>query len=200
VIVDHAGSLHPCVDDGGPDEFEAALLEFFRDGFGEWREGWDGAGVLDRLASGEIPGELGEVGSGLLHAEIDARAKDGGFNFGASADDAGVLHEAFDVGFFEAGDFGRVELVEGGTEGFALAEDGDPGEPGLEALEHEELPEGAGVGFGDAPFLVVVGEVERVGSGPGASGFCLFGGWAHVVTIVASGMSAALLDGAILNA
>ena len=121
----------------------------------------------------------GEVGSGLLHVEIDARAVDGGFNFGAGADDAGVLHEAFDVGFFEAGDFFGIELFEGGAEGFALAEDGDPGESGLEALEHEEFPEGAGVGFGDAPFLVVVGEVEWVGSGPGAAGFLLFGGWSH---------------------
>ena len=60
-----------------------------------------------------------------------------------------------------AGDFFGIELFEGGAEGFALAEDGDPGESGLEAFEHEEFPEGAGVGFGDAPFLVVVG--GRVG-------------------------------------
>ena len=29
VVVDDAGGLHPGVDDGGADEFEAAPLEFF---------------------------------------------------------------------------------------------------------------------------------------------------------------------------
>jgi hypothetical protein len=72
----------------------------------------------------------------------------------------------------------RAQLFEGGAEGFALAENGDPGESGLEALEHEEFPEGAGVGFGEAPFAVVIGEVEWVGAGPRAAGF-LFGEGAH---------------------
>ena len=120
---------------------------------------WRGPGRCSGLACRRRAAQAncGEVDSGLLHVKKDARALDGGFNFGAGADDAGVLHEAFDVGFFEAGDLGGIELVEGGAEGFALAEDGDPGESGLEAFEHEEFPEGAGVGFGEAPFLVVVG-------------------------------------------
>ena len=73
--------------------------------------------------------------------------------------------------------------MEGGAEGFALAEDGDPGESGLEALEHEEFPEGTGVGFGHAPFLVVVGEVERVAAGPGAAGSVWCYAIGHMVRI-----------------
>jgi hypothetical protein len=45
----------------------------------------------------------------------------------------------------------------------------------------------------------VVGEVERVGAGPGAAGFWLLCGGTHVVTIVARRASFASLGGAILN-
>ncbi len=46
-----------------------------------------------------------------------------------------------------------VEAAEGLAEGFALAEDGDPGEACLEAVEHERLPEGTAVALGGCPTL-----------------------------------------------
>ena len=69
--------------------------------------------------------------------------------------------------------------MEGGAEGFALAEDGNPGESGLEAFEHEEFPQGAGVGLGEAPFVVVVLLHEWVGACPGAAALFSPGAWSH---------------------
>src|SRR4029450_937601 len=62
-----------------------------------------------------------------------------------------------------------LEVVEGAPEVLALAQDGDPGQPGLKAVEDELLVERAVVVFGHAPFLVVIGDVERVLLGPGTA-------------------------------
>src|SRR5262249_26747883 len=62
-----------------------------------------------------------------------------------------------------------LEAVEGAAEILALAQDGDPGQSGLEAVEDELLIERAVIVFGHAPFLVVIGDVERVLLGPGAA-------------------------------
>jgi hypothetical protein len=97
------------------------------------------------------------------------RALDGGLDLGARADDAGVGHQAFAVGVVEQGDLCRIEIGEGGAQGFALSEDGDPGQPRLEPVQHQLLPQGARVVLGHAPFRVVIGDVERVGSAPGAA-------------------------------
>jgi hypothetical protein len=174
VVVDHANGLHEGVADGGADEGEAAGFEGFGHGFG-----FGGLGgklvegvevVLAGGAAGELPEEVaegavlfgqGEVGAGVLHGAVD---------FEAVADDAGVLQELGDFGVVVAGDFVGIEVVEGGVVGVALAEDGDPTEAGLGAVEDELGEELAVVVFGDAPFVVVVGEVEGVGAGPGAAG------------------------------
>src|SRR5262249_20325945 len=59
-----------------------------------------------------------------------------------------------------------LEAVEGAAEVLALAQDGDPRQPGLEAVEHQLLVERAVVVFRHAPLLVVVGDVERIFLGP----------------------------------
>ena len=89
----------------------------------------------------------------------------------------GFCEQARDVGFAEAGDLCGIELAEGGAEGFALAQDGDPGEAGLEALEHEEFPERAAVVQGHAPLFIVIGAQERIALGPVAAldGFLFHG-------------------------
>jgi hypothetical protein len=62
----------------------------------------------------------------------------------------------------ELGDALRVEALERGAEGLALAQDRQPAEAGLEPFEAEPLVEPALVADGAAPFLIVVGDVERV--------------------------------------
>src|SRR5262249_34437772 len=85
------------------------------------------------------------------------------------AHDAGVLHQRLDLLRGEARDLLRREAGEGAAEVVALAQDGDPGQPGLEAVENELFEQRAVVVFRHAPFLVVIGDVERVLLGPGTA-------------------------------
>ena len=67
------------------------------------------------------------------------------------------------------GDPGRLEPVESPAEVVALPEDRDPGQAGLEALEDQHLEQRALIVQGHAPFLVVVGDVQRIAAGPAAA-------------------------------
>ena len=70
----------------------------------------------------------------------------------------------------EPGHPGGIEAGEGPPVALALAEDGQPRQPGLGPLQHEELEEHAVVVDRDAPLAVVVVEVERVRADPPAAG------------------------------
>ncbi len=78
-------------------------------------------------------------------------------------------HQRLDLGGVVAHDLFRLEAVEGGAERLALAQDGDPGEPGLKAVEDELFEQRPVVPFGHAPFLVVIGDVERIEARPGTA-------------------------------
>ena len=79
-------------------------------------------------------------------------------------DDACVLQQPLDVALAEARDALGIEAGERRAEVLALAEDRQPGQPGLEAFEAEPFEQAPLVGDGPAPFLVVVGEIELVAS------------------------------------
>ena len=83
-------------------------------------------------------------------------------------DDRGVGEQAFDVALAERGDAVGLEAFEGGAEALALAEDRQPGQTGLEALEAEPLIQAALVADRPDPLLVVVGVVPLVGGVPAA--------------------------------
>ena len=78
------------------------------------------------------------------------------------ADDARVPKQPLDVALAEARDRFGIEAGEGGAEVLALAQDRQPRQPGLEALEAQPLEQAALVGDGPSPLLVVVGDVGRV--------------------------------------
>src|SRR5262249_2207550 len=105
--------------------------------------------------------------------QIGLRACDRAFDLGAVAHDAGIVHQRVDLLGVVARDLLRLEIVESATEIVALAQDGDPGEPGLEAVEDQLLVERAVVIFRPAPFGVVVGHVERIFPWPGATGLAV---------------------------
>src|ERR1019366_1574216 len=119
--------------------------------------------VVDlRLAVDEIPRQLGEAGPFLHDIKPGARREYRAFDLGAVADDAGVLHQPLDFLWCVARDFFRNEAAEGAAEILALAQNGDPRQAGLEAVEHKLFVERAVVELGHAPFLVVIREVKRV--------------------------------------
>src|SRR6267378_3390177 len=97
------------------------------------------------------------------------RVGDGGFDLAAVAHDAGVAEQPLDVALAESRDARGIESAERAAERLALAQDGDPREPGLEGVERELLVERAVVARRNAPLLVVVALVERISFGPGAA-------------------------------
>ncbi len=121
-----------------------------------------GPGVLNGLAADEAPEEVGEVLAPLAHVQIDAGAADRCVDLGGGADDGGVGEQARTVVLAEPRHDLRVEPGEGAPERLALAQDGDPRQAGLEAVEHQLGPEGLRVPLGHAPFLVVIGLIERI--------------------------------------
>ena len=90
-------------------------------------------------------------------------------NLGAVADDAGVVHHRRNLLGVEAGNLLGIEIGEGGAEGVALAQDRDPRKAGLEPVEDQFLEQCATIELRHAPFLVVVGDIERVCAWPGAA-------------------------------
>ena len=113
------------------------------------------------LPSTKSHSSLEKPGPFLHHLEPGPRRQHRAFDLGAIAHDAGVLHQALDFRRPVAGDFFRHKAVEGAAEIFALAQNGDPRQAGLKAVEHELFVERAVVVFRHAPFLVVIGDVER---------------------------------------
>jgi hypothetical protein len=99
---------------------------------------------------------------------VGAGVGDGGLDLAAVAHDPRVAEETLDVGGTEAGDHLGVEAGEHLAEGVALAQDGEPRQAGLEALEAQLLEQPVLVVDGPTPLGVVVGEVERVVAGPPA--------------------------------
>src|SRR5262245_24214287 len=173
VVVDHAGGLHEGIDDARPDEFESAPRQLLRHRARNRRFrrhlGCRTETIDLRLAVDEVPDQPREAGALLHRVEIGARGEDRALDLHAVAHDAGILHQLLDLFRRVARDFRRLEAVEGAAEILALAQDGDPGEPGLEAVENELLVERAVVVFRHAPFLVVIGDVERILLRPGTA-------------------------------
>ena len=73
------------------------------------------------------------------------------------------------LGRIEFCDLPRVEPGERPAVVLALAQDGEPAQPGLRAFENQKLEQRAVVVHRHAPLLVVIGEVERVVGDPSAA-------------------------------
>ena len=153
----------------GPDKLEPAFLQVLRDLYGEICLRHWSAGILNRLAAAEAPCIGREILTFCLHVEINFRSCDRSQNLGARPNDARVLHEPFDIGLVKLGDTPWIELGKCLAELIALAQDGDPRKPSLEALEHQHLPQHAAVMLWHTPFLVVIGLHQRIMLRPGTA-------------------------------
>src|SRR5262249_53274396 len=75
--------------------------------------------------------------------------------------------------------------VKGGAKILALAQDRQPRQSGLKALEHELFKERAIIALGHAPFLVVIARVLGIGdAGPGAASYV---GRRHIASVRVAG-------------
>ena len=150
----------------GPTNLKPRAGEVLRDRARHRRLGrhlLDGAEIVDlRFAVEKIPQELREARTLFHDLEPRARRAHGAFDLQAIAHDAGILHQRLDLLRRVARDLLRRETVEGLAEIVALAQDRDPGQPGLETVEDELFEQRAVVEFRHAPFVIVIGDVERI--------------------------------------
>src|ERR1700681_171346 len=98
------------------------------------REDEGAAEQLDPLRYGQGVMRVEPGGEGTMRpAQIDQplRVGDRRGDLQPIADDAGIEEKAFDIAVAETGDAVDIPTAEGCGEGFALLQDGQPGEPGL---------------------------------------------------------------------
>ena len=118
-----------------------------------------------------VPHEGGDRSEGLAQGERARGVADGRLDLAAMAHDARVSQQARDIGRPEPGHGLDVEAGEGGTEGLALAQDGQPRQPGLETLQAQLLEQALVIGHRPAPLgVVVMPVVVRRETGPVAAG------------------------------
>src|SRR6185437_11642537 len=172
MVIDHAGRLHEGVDDGRADKLEAASSQLLGDLDRDRRRGWHAGGGLElvqlRLAVDEIPQELREARAVFHDFQIRFRAGDRALDLGAIADDADVIHQCVNLPGVVARDLLGTEIVKGAAKILALAQDREPGQPGLEAVKDQLFVQRAVVIFRHAPFIVVIGHVKRIFAWPRA--------------------------------
>src|SRR5207244_3511661 len=100
--------------------------------------------------------------------ERRARVRDRRLDLAAVPDDPRVAEQPLDVARTELRHRLRIEARERRTEGRPLAQDREPGEPRLEALQAEPLIEATLVRHRPPPLVVVVLDVGRIGARPAA--------------------------------
>src|SRR5829696_1542890 len=101
--------------------------------------------------------------------ERSLRIVGGRFDLAAMTDDAGILQQTAHVARAELRDQGGIEILEGLPEVLALAEDGDPAEPGLKSFEANLLEQPAIVGDRPPPLVIVIPDVQLVFARPPAA-------------------------------
>src|SRR5581483_691034 len=147
---------------------EPAPLQVFAEGVGLLRPRRNLAQrpgtILSRRSTDEPPLVRVEAAELVLHAQERTRVRDGGLDLQPVAHDPGVPEELRHLPRVEARDARGIEAVEGLAIRVPLSQDRDPAETRLRPLENEELEERPVVVHRDAPLLVVVADVERVGA------------------------------------
>ena len=172
MVVNHARGLHERVDDDGPAEAEALGPECPRERARKRRLGRYLARllprILDRPEVDEAPQEAGET-LALLDREKGARRCNRRLHLAPVAHDARVRERLADLRLTPTREGFGIEPREAPAEVVALAQDRQPAQPRLEAVEDEFLEQGAPVGLGPAPLVIVIGDIERIGAAPRTS-------------------------------
>ena len=170
MVVDDPAGLHRRVDGRRPDEAEARLAQLLRERLraGRLREPVVRASAAPGPSTRYDQTSSGSGALGIAQRDRRARVGDRGLDLAAVPDDPGVGEQPLDVRLAELGDALGVEARERRAEVLALAQDRQPREPGLEALQAEALVQPALVHHRPAPLLVVVAVVRLVGALPAA--------------------------------
>src|SRR6267143_2560133 len=173
MIVHHAYRLHVSVTDRRSHEREPSAFQVrtHRVGLLRLRRNLTHAPpmVFLRAIADELPHVGVERSKFLLNFEESMCVPERCGNLDAVANDSAVGQEPLQVPPLVTGNLSRVEAFERGTIMFTLPQDSHPREPGLRALEDQELEQPSIVVLRDSPFSVMVLHHERIGRGPPAS-------------------------------
>ncbi len=139
VVHDHARGLHQRVANGRADEGEAGLFQRFahRQRLGGDRR--DFAAILEMIDDRSVANERPEERHRILQRQPGLRIAPGSVEFQAVADDARVEHQFIDLGVAHLRHALHIEAEEHLTITLALAQHGDPRQPGLEPFEQKQL-------------------------------------------------------------
>jgi len=166
------------VADRRADELEAALLQILGQSVGFRRGRLHGfSGHTVGIAQGSIAREAPDVSIKAAELLLDFQEAsgigDGAVDLQAIPDDAGVFHQARNLRFSKSRHLARVEVLERLPEIVALAQDGNPTQPRLKALQDQHLEHLPVVMDRHAPFLVVILTVQPILPAPPAAGLIL---------------------------
>src|SRR5690606_36672046 len=162
VVVHKTHCLHEGVDGRRPDETPAAPLQFpgkpcryvcARIG-PQMIQVDDGRPFLGVWL--EAPEEGGQRACLVSQFPCPPRIVDGRDDLAAMADNPGIGKQPFYIVIGELRDPVEIEAFEGFAEVLALAQDGQPGQAGLESLQADLLEKPPVVAYRPPPFMVVI--------------------------------------------
>lgn len=139
VIHDHARGLHQRVANGRADEREPGLFQALahRHSFGGNRR--DFAAILEMIDDRLVTDERPEERHRILQRQPGLGIAPGGVKFEAVTDDPRIEHQFVDFGVTHLCHALHVEAEQHLAITLALAQHGDPGQPGLEPFEQKQL-------------------------------------------------------------
>lgn len=139
VVHDHARGLHQRVANGRTDEGESGLFQGLahRQRFGGDRR--DFAAILEMIDDRLVANERPEQRHRVLQRQPGLGITAGGVEFEAVADDPRIEHQFVDFGVAHLRYTLHVEAEQHLAITLALAQHGDPGQPGLEPFEQKQL-------------------------------------------------------------
>ena len=174
MIIDQPGRLEMGVTDRRAEEFEPATFHILADRIRKFRSRRNllyrlptvDNGLPVRQETAEIRTKTAEL---LLNGEKTPSIGNRGVDFQPIANDARIVHQAFDISIVELRNFLCVEFRKRFSIVFSFAEDCDPTQPRLGTFEDEELEHLPVVFDESAPFFVVIFDVQRIIAAPVAS-------------------------------
>ncbi len=169
VVHDHARGLHQGVANGRPDESEPGFFQAFAHRQCLGRDGRHFAAVLEMVDDGFAAHERPEERHRVFQRQPGLGIATGGLELEAVADDARVEHQLVDFRVAHLRHALHIEAVQHFPVALAFAQNGDPGQPGLEPFEQKQLEQTLRIAQRRAPLLIVISHVQRIVRTPKAA-------------------------------
>ncbi len=169
VVHDHARGLHQRITNGRSDKSKPGFFQAFAHRQRLGRDGRHFGAVLEMIDDGFVAHERPEKRHRVFQRQPGLGVAAGRLELEAVADDAGVEHQLIDFGVAHLRHALHIEAVQHLPVALALAQNGDPGQPGLEPFEQKQLEQTLRIAQRRAPLLIVISHVQRIVRTPKAA-------------------------------